>query len=191
MIEGLVEHLTQHLGEFVGGWQKDSDGNQMPFQVVEFESKNDGLVVYSTLGLSEFVLGSARTDDEFRVEHIMMANEDLRGGPIPAIMFEVGNEIIDRGVVSSIGDLFSGSAWLHNISTMSTLYTGRCLFQAESFQSFNNGETVVAFEWLVPIHEVEAEFVRDEGWREFELLMKDENPDLLDFRRESMLVEIP
>lgn len=191
MIDGLQEHIEEHLGPATGGWQRDPDGNAMRFQVVEHEPTDDGLVVYSTLGLSEFVLGSSRSDDQFRVEQIMIAGEELRGGPIPAIMFELGNEMIDRGTVASIGDLFDGSAWLHNISDMPTIYTGRCLYHPLAFQSFTSGDVVVGFEWMIPVHPAEADYVRKHGWRDFEHLMKAENPDPTDFRRPPMLVEVP
>ena len=42
------------------------------------------------------------------------------------------------------------------------------------------------FLWLVPIHRVEAKFVRRFGWQQFEDLLEKQDPDLLDLHRQQI-----
>ena len=70
---------------------------------------------------------------------------------------------------------------------MDALYVGRPLYQPAGFNPFDGDTGRVVFWWLIPIYDVEAEFVEAEGWEAFEQLMWDLDVDPTDFTRDPWL----
>lgn len=181
MIDGLVEHLESHLGEIVGEWQVDPDGNELPFQIVHYDGKAPaGTEIFSTVGLSDYEL----SDLGARIELIMIAPLGLTSGTIPPILVAAGEMPIDADDVPQLGDTFVAIEPLREVSPMDCLYVGRPLYQPPDFNPFDNGDAQVLFLWLIPIYDIEAEFVDTEGWQAFERLMWDLDVDPTDFVRE-------
>ncbi|MGC3972356.1 MAG: suppressor of fused domain protein [Pirellulales bacterium] len=52
------------------------------------------------------------------------------------------------------------------------------------YRSPHGFDCVIA--WVIPIFSSEANFARRQGWRTFEDLLTERNPDLLDFEREPL-----
>jgi hypothetical protein len=188
-IAGLVEHLERELGRIARGWQEDQDGAPMPFQVVEFEpGRIDDAIIYSTLGLSDFVLDSPISDDRFRVELLMIVPTTRRGDAVPGLLLELGRTVAERREVPMIGDLFRNVGPLRDVASMDTLYVGRPLYFPADFAGFRSGDIGVSIAWLVPVSRAEAALVDEQGWEVFEQLMYDrEDMDPVDFDRPSML----
>jgi hypothetical protein len=184
MVAGLVEHLEAHLGAIVGEWQTDPDGYELPFQIVHYDGNAPpGTEIFSTFGLSEYELG----EHGARIELLMIAPAGLTVGTIPPILHEAGMLPIDADDVPDLGDTYRAVEGLREVSPMDALYVGRPLYQPPEFNPFDNGIDRVVFWWLIPIYDVEAEFVEDEGWQEFEQLMWDLDVDPTDFSRDPWL----
>ncbi len=181
MIDGLVDHLEEHLGEMVGGWQNDPDGNELAFQIVHYEGKAPaGSEIFSTLGLSDYELA----DVGARIEFVMIAPLGLTAGTIPPILLRAGMLPIDADDVAQLGDTFLDIEPLREVSPMDCLYVGRPLYQRPDFNPFDNGDVQVLFLWLIPVYAEEAEFIETEGWEAFERLMWELDVDPTDFVRD-------
>lgn len=181
MIDGLVEHLEAHLGEIVGEWAEAPNGDELPFRIVHYEGKAPaGAEIFSTVGLSDYELSESGA----RIELIMIAPIGLTAGTIPPILVAAGELPIDADDVPQLGDTFTAIEPLREVSPMDCLYVGRPLYQPPHFNPFDTGEEQVLFLWLIPIYDVEAEYVETEGWRAFEQLMWDLDVDPTDFVRE-------
>ena len=184
MLDGLVEHLEAHLGEVVGTWDTDPEGNELPFQIVHYGgSAPAGLEVFSTLGLSDYELGECGD----RIELLMIAPLGLTAGTIPPILLHAGSLPIDADEVPELGDTYVAVEQLREVSPMDALYVGRPLYQPAGFNPFEGETGRVVFWWLIPIYDAEAEFVDVEGWEAFEQLMWDLDVDPTDFARDPWL----
>jgi hypothetical protein len=114
----------------------------------------------------------------------MIVPRGLTVGTIPPILHHAGVLPIDADEAPELGDTYVGVDGLTEVSPMDCLYVGRPLYQAAEFNPFDNGDVRVAFWWLIPIYDAEAEFVEDEGWQAFEQLMWDLDVDPTDLARD-------
>ncbi len=186
-IEGLTEHLEEHLGAIAGEWDTDPDGHELPFRIVHYEGKSPaGTEIFSTLGLSDYEL----SDVGARIELLMIAPLGLTPGAIPPILVAAGEMPIEADDVPQLGDTFASIEPLREVSPMDYLYVGRPLYQPPHFNPFDNGFAQVLFLWLIPIYANEAEFIEAEGWKAFEQMMWDLDVDPTDFVRDPWLDEL-
>ena len=137
MLDGLVEHLEAHLGEVVGTWDTDPEGNELPFQIVHYGgSAPAGTEVFSTLGLSDYELG----EHGDRIELLMIAPLGLTAGTIPPILLHAGSLPIDADEVPELGDTYVAVEELGEVSPMDALYVGRPLYQPAGFNPFDGDD---------------------------------------------------
>jgi Suppressor of fused protein (SUFU) len=185
VVEGLVEHLEAHLGEIAGEWETDPDGNELPFRIVHYApgAGPAGTEVFSTLGLSDYELGQLGA----RIELLIIAPVGMTSGTVPPVLHHAGLLPIDADDVPELGDVYTAVEGLTEVSPMDNLYVGRPLYQPAGFNPFDNGDVRVVFWWLIPIYDIEAEFVEEHGWEAFEQLMWDLDVDPTDFTRDPWL----
>lgn len=185
--DGLLGHLESYLGPIAGTWSHDPSGDELPFEIAHYVSSKKGgskaprgTEIYSTLGLSNYPLGRER----LRIEMLMIVPARTTPGAIPPILLHAGSMPVAANAVPEYGDTFTDVAALREISPMDTLYVGRPLYQPPEFERLVTGRRRVYFQWLIPIYDVEAAFVEDNGWPEFEQLMWDLDVDPTDTTRQ-------
>ena len=149
MIDGLSEHVEEHLGAIVGEWDSDPDGQELPFRIVHYEGKAPpGTEIFSTLGLSDYELSELGV----RIELIMIAPVRLTPGTVPPILVAAGELPIEADDVPQLGDTFRAIDPLREVSPMDCLYVGRPLYQPPDLNPFDNGDVRVLFLWLIPVY---------------------------------------
>lgn len=186
----LFRHLTRHLGSLSGAWSRDQAGAPLGFQVVEFTpGRIDGAVIYSTVGLSDYVLDSTGADGRFRLELIMVAPKRLRGSMLPFVLGDYGRLVLSRRELPELGAIVRHVPVLAELSTMSALYLRRPPHFPPDFARFRHGDLAVNIDGLLPVSEAEATFVDAEGWAAFEKLINGRDDfDPIDYDRPSMPV---
>jgi hypothetical protein len=53
----------------------------------------------------------------------------------------------------------------------------------EAFATYEETSPSTVLVWLIPLLPEEAHYVHQHGWKSFETLLEQKNPDLLDLRR--------
>ena len=190
LTDQLFRHLTGELGSVARAWSKDPAGADLGFQVVEFApGRIDGAVMYSTLGLSDYILDSTIADGRFRLELIMIAPERLRGSALPYVLGDYGRMVLALRELPEIGTIVRNVPILADLSSMNALYLGQPPHFPPDFARFRSGDLAVNLDWLLPVSAAEATFVEAEGWAAFEKLIYDrEDFDPIDYDRPSMPV---
>jgi len=179
----LTRHLETYLGPIEAGWSKDYDARPMPFQVVRFAEKKDlGAMVYCTLGLSASALPSPTSSMLIRHELIMLEPPGAQLG-IPNTLQQLGLEAMKAQQAFLRGDVIGPRGTLWPQSAMEALYVSVPVYFPEAFASC--GAVVLA--WLFPITASEANYVRDRGFRAFEALLLEHDPNLVDIHRPSVV----
>jgi hypothetical protein len=184
----FTEHVEQYLGKIQHGWTKSSTGTSMPFQVA---ACGGGVVkdvtAFVTLGLSRAGLASVISNKLIRQELLMTVRSDCDVGGIPSLLQQIGSEALKKGVAYLRGDVIGPRGPLFNGSSLQAVYVTMPVYYPESFAVYkepDGSSKVIA--WLVPITLAEVEYIRRHGWSEFENLLAQRNPDLLNPRRSSM-----
>jgi Suppressor of fused protein (SUFU) len=185
---GLPQHLEEFLGPIQGGWSQDADGRKVPFAVVDFAGgPRPGTATFSTLGLSKTPMHAQTEATHVYQELVIVVPRSLRVGPVPGILQEIGQEAIAKGeallrgdVVGPRGPLFSDG------SRMEAFYAAIPVCFPSEFATYREEDRDVVMVWLIPIHAVEAEFVRQRGWSQFEDELRKADPDLIDIERDPL-----
>jgi len=186
-MSNLIEHLETHLGQIVGGWDRDADGNKSPIQVVHFEKcPMPGARVLTTLGLSKFALGYRDGSRRLRQELVMMCREADGYRNLPGILHDVALEALSKDRACAVGDVLGPRGELVTGSPLEALYVTLPVYLPETFHIFKGDEYSIVFAWLVPITASEANLVRSKGRIAFEDVLEKFDPDMLDFARPSI-----
>lgn len=183
-MQPFVEHIERTLGEIVHGWNHD-----WPFYVLRFDGGPiEDCRTFVTLGLSDHVFTCAESKKEMRHELVIMAKSEWQDRNIPAILHQVGTELLATHHPLLRGHVIGPRGELFEDTQMRALYVTAPYCLPESFAVYKSDTGVVRFFiWLVPITENESLYIQQHGWREFECRLVEAGPDLLDFCRPSVL----
>jgi hypothetical protein len=174
----LVEHLERYLGEIEAGWSRDADGDELPFQVVRLpKGSGQGTVSFATLGLSRHPLRSA-SGKEIRQELLMIVPDRLRDGPIPALLQQIGTEMLTAASPLLRGEVIGPRGELVAGSSMEAIYVAIPVYFPDDFAVYEQDGAGIVVTWLVPISAGEVRYVREHGWRAFEDRLAESDPDL-------------
>ncbi|MFJ6267117.1 suppressor of fused domain protein [Lysinibacillus xylanilyticus] len=188
-MHNYIEFLEGHLGEIEYGWDKDSEGNKLPFQIVKYKKGPfAGTVTYSTLGLSKQNLVSPISKKEIRQELIFVSYANFGDKNIPGILQNVGLQAINNNIAYLRGDVIGPYGKLFEHSSFEALYASIPVYFPETFQAFKvDGDLPIIQTWLFPITFDEAKFIKENGWDEFENRLVELDPDLVDFKRQNII----
>lgn len=180
--------MESHLGEIEYGWNKDAENNILPFQVVKYtKGPFSGTVTYSTLGLSGQTLVSPVSNKPIRQELIFVSYATFGDKNIPAILQQVCLEAINNKRAYLRGDIIGPYGPMFEHSSLEALYSSIPVYFPETFYTFEvDGDLPIVQTWLFPITFNEAKLIEENGWDEFENRLEELDPDLIDFRRQSI-----
>jgi hypothetical protein len=167
------------------GWTRDEDGRQLDYTVAYFEGgRLGGVRSYATVGLSRHHLVHGPSGRGAHEELLLCAYPREGHTPYPQLLQTVANRLLETGSAMRRGDIFPFREYLAPGSQMSAFYAANPVYFDDAFFSVDleNATTAVMI-WLVPVGRSEAELVMDRGWQEFEKLLIDRDPDVLDLGR--------
>lgn len=141
----LIDHLERFLGLIELGWERDADGEQMPFQVVRLgDPSNSETISFASLGLGRYPLASPASGRVIRHELMMLVPATMQSSPVPSLIHQVGSAAIHgqkpllrSDVIGPYGPLVPGSF-------LEALYV---IVQFATYEG-DDGPMVIA--WLVP-----------------------------------------
>lgn len=187
MLNSVAEHLEHYLGEVSYGWSDDKSSHKM--QVVSFKKQPaEGIVTYSTLGLSEVELNLPR-ERKIRQELVISAHESFPSEEIAGLMLSCAEQLMDRGQAILRGGVIDPSRPLIKGATVSAVYATNPTPFDEGFAQFSNVTPSVVFVLLVPITSSERLLIEREGWNWFEDTLESQDPDIWDFSRCEQVVK--
>lgn len=181
----IIQHLETHLGEISKGWRDKHSKNRI--QVVEFHNQPfDGVVTYITLGLSDVVFSIAE-DKKIRQELVFSSYKRFSSEQIASFLSTFADHLVakDKGLLR--GDVFGPSSSIILGTLLNSVYAAIPVVFDESICVYKETTPPTVLVWIIPIHEEEANFIRTAGWNKFEELMEEEDPDLWDLGRTSLI----
>lgn len=180
MFNSVIEHLEHYLGNISRGW---SDRSLPSIQVVNFKDQPmDGIVTYSTLGLSEMEL-ALPGERKIRQELVMSAHSSFSEEEIAGIMFSCSEFLRERGRAVLRGEVIYPTRPLIKGSTVNAIYATNPTPFGDGFVEFSNVTPPVIFVLLVPITRNEDVLIKKEGWNWFEEMLEDQDPDIWNLKR--------
>ena len=186
--DSLPQHLEQYLGKIDVGWSTPDQAIDA-IQIVRFAGAVANGLPFSTLGLSRYELRSRVSAKVIRQELLMIVPSTLRDGPIPDLLQGVARETRDSERALLRGDVIGPRGRLFKNYEMEALYVSEPVYLPDSFGEFSESgrAEAIVIAWLVPITHNEAHFVLANGWRAFESMLTELDPDLVDLSRASIV----
>jgi hypothetical protein len=178
----LVEHLERFLGEIEMGWRVPTLPNRQVIQVVRFSRTAFGGTAFATLGLSRQALRSRVSDRTIHQELLMIVSAPA-DRKVPAVLAQLASEVSMSEDAILRGDVIGPRGALFDDSAMEALYATVPVYLPDEFGVLDRGSRPVVVSWLVPILHAEAHYVVAEGWPNFERLLVEADPDLVDVCR--------
>ncbi|AXO87792.1 suppressor of fused domain protein [Pseudomonas parafulva] len=179
----LISHMESTLGQIEQGWSY-KDGAS-PVKIVRFRDKPfDGVMTYVTLGLSDFLL-SMPQGREVRQELVFTTYETFSAEAVSSFMLSFCDYILAHKQALLRGDVVGPSVSLISGVAVNSVYASIPVIFDEDFSIYRDSSPHTVMVWLIPLLQEEANFVKFNGWSQFEDLLERENPDLMELNRDS------
>jgi hypothetical protein len=188
-MDKFIQFLENHLGTIEYGWSEDDNGEQLPVQIVKYDKGPfSGTKTFSTLGLNKVQLTSYVSAKQIWQELIFVSYSNIGNLNIPALLAQVSQMALDSGSAFLRGDVIGPYGPIIDGSNLEACYVTIPSYFPESFDAFKvDDRKTIIMSWLIPITSREVEFIRKNGWEEFEDKLEELDPDLIDFQRESII----
>lgn len=185
----FIEFLEHHLGEIRYGWNKDGNGKSLPFQIVKFsKGPFEGTATFATLGLSNHILEIPGRKEGVRQELLMISCSNFGDENIPGILSDVGVSLLQHHSALLRGEVIGPYGPLFNHSPLEALYSSIPVYFSNDFHTYLKDEdSSIIMTWLIPITSAEAAYIQTYGWERFEDILEKEDPDLVDYKRKSII----
>jgi hypothetical protein len=178
----LADQMEAGFGRILHGWNKNADGVDLPFQVVE--CRNDaGQTIFSTLGLSRTALWSEGSAKAIRVELIMATVGAELAQWMPRALADLGSIFLGAGQPPLRGNYFDFGGPLFDGAIYQGIYFTIPVFLPEEFHLFVEAGEPVVVVWCVPITLEEIALLDEVGWPALEERFAADPEMLVKFRQ--------
>jgi hypothetical protein len=179
----IPEHFEKYLGPMDSGWSFSVGPKDV--SVVSFsEQPHSGVITLATLGLSHHILN--QTEGEVRQELLLGFHNSHPAMDLAKVIHYLSEQILHahhaplRGEILPLGGpILRGSEVCDLYATVPAPYPDGLAGYFET-----TPPTVVV--WLLPIMPPEAQWVQKRGWRSFEDLLEQKEPDFFDLMRRAI-----
>ncbi len=188
-MDKFIQFLENHLGTIEYGWSNDDNGERLPVQIVKYsKGPFSGTKTFSTLGLNKVPLTSYVSGKQIWQELIFVSYSNSGNINIPSLLAQVSQIALDSGSAFLRGDVIGPYGPIFDDSNLEAFYVTIPCYFSDSFDAFKvDDKKTIIMAWLIPITSKEAEFIRQNGWEQFEEKLEELDPDLIDFKRESII----
>ncbi|MFP5114839.1 suppressor of fused domain protein [Bacillaceae bacterium C204] len=188
-MDKFIQFLEDYLGTIECGWTNDDRGERLPVQIAKYsKGPYSGTKTFSTLGLNKVSLTSYVSGKQIWQELIFVSYSNIGNLNIPALLAQVSQMALDSRKAFLRGDVIGPNGPIFDDSNLEALYVTIPGYFPDSFDAFKvDDKKTIIMAWLIPITSKEAEFIRQNGWEEFEDKLEELDPDLIDIKRESII----
>lgn len=175
----MIKHFEKYLGKISSGWV--SEGSNV--QAILFKNQPfKDVSTYSTLGLSKHVLKINQTK-EVRQELLISVYEKYESKNIASSLITFAEHIIETKKSLLRGEVIGPGTPIINGSQFVGVYCSIPAFFEDEFSVNYELTPPVVVVWLIPLYNEEIEYVKSNGWENFETILENKEPDFWDINR--------
>jgi len=114
----------------------------------------------------------------------LSVNSQISSGIFPALIHQLAIGGLERGEAILRGDVIGPQGAIIPESSLEAFYAAIPVYYDDAFSAVDleSGSRAVMV-WMVPIGAAEAAFVAEAGWSAFESKLAEQDPDLMDLKR--------
>jgi hypothetical protein len=190
-LPAIFKHVEQYLGQVNAYWTQTVEGESCPFQVVRCTGRVIDTLFFCTVGLSNRQFRDKRDPaaGPVRQELLIAVPTSFGTRNVPPLLQQLGMIALHRNRPFLRGEFMMGTDPVFSQWPFRGFYASRpCVIEDEAFAACarEDGEQVF-FLWLVPLYEREIDFVRKHGHDRLEVFFAENNVDLVDLNRTSVI----
>lgn len=185
----LYNHLEKVLGIPVdmAKARHSQDRKKAGFDLYRFENVPfEGALTFCSAGMSENPLkqadGSLVRNEILFTTYPPFLNDELYN-----LLFAAGNMFLEEQRAVTLGQLMMLEEPIVKGSAMEALFFYSPVYFPDEMYLYDMTDPPVVFAWAIPVTQKEAEFIEENGHEAFSDLLNDEDPDLADLLRESVV----
>ncbi|MCC7704698.1 suppressor of fused domain protein [Janthinobacterium sp. GW460P] len=164
----------------------DEEENTKIYVLKARDSPGPGLTSFATIGLSDHPL--YLRGDEFETRTELICACDSNREDFACILATSSFFIVNSKFFCAPGIIFPGIIEMHNLSkTMSDVYFTNPFLWGDKFQSLHINNKNVAWLLAIPISKSETKFAAEFGSEKLEKLFSEEDTDIFDLNRASVV----
>lgn len=183
----LIDHLELYFGKIESG-RESKEWADSAIQVVECRHGTiPGVIVVSTLGLSNFAIKSTVSGKEIRQELFVMVKDEQVDPRLVAALDQVARECARTDKPVLRGEVVEKQNHLLEKGDFVALYATLPIYYPNASWTFHAKEGDVVFCWFLPIKAEERLYIQQHGWAAFEEILDKASFDLFDLGRPTLL----
>jgi hypothetical protein len=190
MTKPFLRHVERHLGRIQEGWLHDRAGDALSYSVARFDDAPvAGASSFLSLGLSKAPLRLGDGARSLRQELLLASSNgrDMTAFLVDALQ-HVATAALQAGCAYSARSVVRLPWSPPGASSIAGFYVAAPVCYPDALHLFEEaGRDPILIAWLVPITRAEGVLVLDSGWEALENRLVDEDPDLLDWCRASIV----
>jgi Suppressor of fused protein (SUFU) len=183
----LISHIERYLGAIQGGWKDNS--SEHGISIASFKNTPCETVnTFLTLGLSKHVL--ALTDSkQVRHELVFSADETVPGTLVGSLLLSISEFLlvnhtsVHRGQVIRLPVNFVKNIGFDSNFEFDAIYCSNPVYFDDRFACYTESDPPTVMVLLIPIYNIEADFIDNNGWGLFEDILEKDDPDLFSLDR--------
>lgn len=177
----IIQHLEKHLGEMAGGsslFDRNIHVGATYFKDQPFEDVN----IICTAGLYRIEINGK--DKVIHHELLMAIDKKFSIELISKFLLNLAEWVISKEEATLRGKVIGPFTPISEETTMNAVYCTFPSFFDEDFYIVPIPSQTVIIPWIVPIYELEANYILSHGWELFEDQLEETEVDLFDLNRE-------
>jgi hypothetical protein len=179
----IINHLEEYLGKITKGWKDESISH---LTAARFKDEPfEGATTFSTLGLSDLIhtLENGKT---FRQELLFSTYSYFSQEQVASFLLTFAEFLLSNKKALLRGDIIGPSTPIIIGTEMNSIYVTNPIVFDEKLAVYGGLIPPTIVIWLVPVYEVEANYIRNNGWSKFESILEQCQPDFWDLKRQAL-----
>ncbi len=178
----LILHVEKYLGPIARGWKENNSKND--FQIISFHNCPEETVsTFLSLGMSDQILKMSN-NKQVRQELVFSVYTIKIPNMVVSFLMSICDAIKSRGKAVLRGEVIPLSSGIAEIIGFEALYCTIPIFFSDDFHSYDATSPSTVMVWIVPLYQIEADYINKNGWESFEDMLEEKDPDLCSLERD-------
>lgn len=186
--ELILNHITENLSSINEIIQVEKpSGGYPPFELIKITDQPcKGAITYCTIGISN-KLFIKPDSTPIRHELLFTTYNEFANEEVVHWIFSIGENLLKNKESIELGLVINLIEPIYKESELNAVLFTTPKYFSEELYSMDKIQPHIVFAWIIPITHQEAKYIKQKGYDCFDEILGEQDPDLLDLRRESII----
>jgi hypothetical protein len=187
---GLLGHLETTLGYCQGAWTKGTDGQELPFHIAHWHHQPcHSAVTCSTLGLFRHEVTLPQRQTTLQQELMLSVYGLEHQSLLASWLYHCGQLFLGQSQALSLHQVIGAFDTMLGDSDKCAFFVAPPVYFPPELAVWQDSVPYTHLLWLVPVTREEGLFIAKQGGSAFEALLAEDEPDILNLNRPSLVTK--